>query len=57
MRSAKKVISREVIWSAHLVKISREVIWSANILENRGFDREAQDKFLCALQYTEGYFL
>ena len=43
MRSAKKVRSREVIWSAHLVK-------------NHGFDRESQDKFSRALQYTEGYF-
>ena len=44
MRSAKKVRSREVIRSAHLVK-------------NRGFDPEAQDKFSRTLQYTEGYFL
>ena len=41
MRSTKNVRSREVIWSAHLVK-------------NRDFDREAQDKFLRELQYTEG---
>ena len=42
MRSAKKVRSREVIWSAHLVI-------------NCGFDREAQDKFSHALRYTEAY--
>ena len=43
MRNAKKMGSRELIWSAHLVK-------------NRGFDREVQDKLSRALQYTEGYF-
>ena len=35
---------------------SGEVIWSAHLVKNRGFDREAQDKFSCALQCTEGYF-
>ena len=32
------------------------MIWSAHLVKHRGFDREAQDKFSRALQYTEGYF-
>ena len=43
MRSAKNLRSKEVIYSAHLVK-------------NRDFDSETQDKLSRALQYMKEYF-